>query len=74
MCLTALGFWSSRVFCFAGSWGGGARVTKMARRGSGSAHTTTHYTTAKETLAHTLPPIIPTYLIYFVYIEARFIG
>ena len=35
--MTALGFWSSRVFCFAGSWGGGARVTKMAKRVSGSA-------------------------------------
>ena len=36
----ALGFWSSDVFCFAGSWGGGARVTRMATRGSGSARTT----------------------------------
>eukprot|EP01052_Picozoa_sp_SAG31_P019243 SAG31_NODE_1396_length_8511_cov_1.939491_2_plen_137_part_00 len=36
----ALGFWSSDVFCFAGSWGGGVRGTMMATRGRGSAHTT----------------------------------
>ena len=51
MCLTALGFLSSAVLRFAGSWGGGVRVTRMARRAGGSAHITITHTTARETLA-----------------------
>ena len=54
----ALGFWSCSVFRFAGSWGGGVRVTKMATRGSGSAHTTATYTTARETLEPTLTNVV----------------
>ena len=34
------------------------RVTKMATRGSGSAHTTATYTTARETLEPTLTNIV----------------
>ena len=54
----ALGFWSCSAFRFAGSWGGGVRVTKMATRGSGSAHTTATYTTARETLEPTLTNVV----------------